>query len=114
MAGCRELGHVDADLGHDHLGRLAVHARDGAKQLERPRMGFEEVVDRCRDVGYGVLQTVHVGEALGGHDGMMVVEASVEGVAERRDLRTQAPLGQLGQDGRITLSGHEGLGDGPA
>jgi hypothetical protein len=104
----RQDGHVGADLGQDHLGRVSPHPGDALKQdqlgLERGDGGLDPLGDG-RDVGFEV---VDVGEHALEQKGVVLTEPGGERLLQGGELRPQLAPGELGHRLGVGHAGDEG------
>jgi hypothetical protein len=98
----RELPHVGADLGDQHLSGAPVHPRDRGKQRHLVRERGDHLPDPCRQQRDRLVQVVNVRQDLRDQQPMMLgAEPALERLPQRRQLGPQPPPGQLGQHRRI-------------
>jgi len=102
MAGGRELGHVSAGLGDQHLGGATLNARDRAQQLDLLVVERAELLlDRLRQPVDRLVEEVHVGEDLHDDQGVLLAETPLQRFAQRGQLLAQLTAGQLGEHLRV-------------
>ena len=98
VPGGREHGHVDADLGDDAPRRCGaatpgiVHSSSTAG-----RERAELLLDRVGEPVDLLVEEVEVGEDRADHQRVMGVEAALQRLAQRRELRAQPALGEVGE-----------------
>ncbi len=91
MAGGREDRHVGADLGDDHLGGARLDARDRAQELNGWGERGKLRLDRLGEPLDLFVEEVEVGENRSDQQRVQRVEASLERLAQRRDLPASLP-----------------------
>ena len=114
MTGAGEPGHVGAGLGDDHVGDAGRDAWDRDDQVPGTTKGFDhhldppgELVDRP---GVAVDQV----EMTPGQEPVVLAEAASQRLGQLGDLRTQTPLGQIRQRGRVAFPSDQRFEHGPA
>jgi len=113
VGGAREAGHVDADLGDDHLSSSLPDAGDGRQRGCRFNKRGHQFVHFLVQAGDHRGQFVDVVEVHAGQEGVVVFEAPDEGLAEPSDLGPHPGEAHVGEDLGVSLAGDEGL-DHPA
>ena len=98
MVGGGEAAHVGADLGDYDLGRALLHPGDRAEQLNRGGERGELRLDLVGEQLDLLVEEVEVGEDRRHDQRVLAVESADQRLLERRDLRAQLALGQLGED----------------
>ena len=99
VGGGRELGHVGAGLGDDHVGDEGRDPGDGDDQVPGAAKGLDHHLDSGGDLVDGVAVLVDEVQVNAGQEGVMVAEAAGECFGELRDLGPHPPFRQLGQRG---------------
>ena len=92
VLGGREDAHVGADLGDDHLGCAPLNAGDRAEQLNGRRERGDLLLDRVREPVDLLVEEVDVGEDRADPQRVQLIEAALERLLERRELRAQPAL----------------------
>jgi hypothetical protein len=87
VGGGRELAHVGADLGKDHLTGALAHAGDGHKPAHLVRKGGDHPVHFGVETVDAGAQVVDVGQVHADHQGVVLVEAAQQGLAQLGDPR---------------------------
>ena len=127
VRGGRELGHVQADLGEDDLRGGRADAGDFTEAFDRVRPAgrrcglfgrvpaawvvrfgrLQQVVDAGGEGADLRRQCVDLSEQHPGQFGVVVVEAPVERLDQRRSLGLHPAPGQVGEAPRVTLAGDQ-------
>jgi hypothetical protein len=98
VRGGRELAHVDADLGDDYLGGAFADAGDGHK----PAHLVSERGDHPVHLGVEAVDTgaqmIDVGQVHADHQGVVLVEATQQRLAQLGDPRPHPGQGHIGED----------------
>jgi len=103
----RELAHVGADLGEQHLGGAPVNTGDRVKQLQRAGERGGQLLDPRRQRRDRLIEEVDLREHLTDEQRVVVGEAPLERFSERGDLLAQAALRELGQDLGVMRAGDQ-------
>ena len=101
----REAGHVCSGLGHDDVGHHGPHPGNSQAQLGSGPIGGDAFGDGRSDLLQLAVEVVDVGQDLAGHEGVMLVEAALEGLLELWLLVAQFAHRHLGHDFGIALAG---------
>ena len=102
-----ERGHVDADLGDQHLSGALLDAGDRHQQLTLAGERADPRLDLVREAVDRFVEEVNVREDLGDDHRVLVVETSLEGFAERGELRAELSSREVGQHRWVGRSGDE-------
>ena len=105
MLGCREDAHVGAGLGDDHVGDAGADSRDGAGQVPEGLKGFDHHLDPGGELGDRDVMVVDQVQVYPGQEGVVVVEAPLQGLGQFRDLATEPAFGQIRQLLGVALAG---------
>ena len=97
MARGGEHAHVEADLGDDVLRGAGLDPAKRAQQVNRWLKRAQLFLDRVREPLDLLIEEVEVREDRADQQRVLGVEATLERLAQRRELRAQPALGQLGQ-----------------
>ena len=101
VARCLSVGktrHVGADLGDDHLGGAPLNAGDRAEQLNGRRERGDLLLDRVGEPRRSARRGSRCGRgSRRSRRACMMVEAALERLLQRGDLRAQPALGELGE-----------------
>ena len=106
LGGC-EGGHIDADLGDQHLGDALFDAGDAHQQVTLGSERAHPLLDIGREAVDRLVEKVDVREDLPDHERVLVLEAADERLPERGDLRAQLSARELREHGRVGGAGHE-------
>lgn len=77
-----EVGHVDPNLGDEHLGHALVDAGDRIAQLNRLGERDHHPIDLGREGIDDLLDVVDVGQDVADHERVMSAEASLDRLFE--------------------------------
>ena len=103
----RELAHVGADLGEQHLGGAPVNTGDRVQQLQLTGERGGQLLDPLRQRLNRLIEEVDLREHLADQQHVVVGEAPLKRFSERGDLLAQAALGELGQDLGVMRAGDQ-------
>ena len=110
----RELGHVGAGLGDDHVGDEGGDARDRDQEVPGAAKGFDHHLDPVGELLDGTRVLVDQIEMDLGQERVVITETSGERLGQLGDLGPQPSLRQLGELDRIALPGDERVEHQPA
>jgi hypothetical protein len=115
MPGGGEHAHVAADLSDHHFGGPLCDAGDRGRQCDGGMSGRAQLsLDRVRELVDLLIQEVQVREDRADDQRVVRLEAALQRLTQRRDLRPQLPLGQVGEDLGIGRSLNERVEHRPA
>jgi hypothetical protein len=95
--GGREDRHVDADLGDDALGAAPLNAGNRAEQLNGLLERGHLFPDRLGQRSDLLVEEVDVRKDRADPDGVQMIKAALQRLAQRRQLGAQPALGEVGQ-----------------
>jgi hypothetical protein len=91
-----EASDVGPELGDDHLRGAIGDAGDDAEQLTLALERAHPLLDLTRELGGRLVEVLNVGEQVRDEHGVVLAEAALERRSQRRQLRSQLALGQVG------------------
>ena len=112
MTGCREAGHVDAHLGHHHLGDGVAHAGHGFREFGLGPKGAEDGVQFLLYARDGLLEGTNLVEVKPEQESMMRRHAAPQRFDDLIALGPQPVVGQCRERSRVGLPRDNGLEEG--
>ena len=97
MAGCREHGHVDADLGEDVLRGTGLDPAQRAQDVNCALKRAQLFLDCVREPFDLLVEEVQVREDRSDQQRVQRLEATLERLAQRRELGSQPALREVGE-----------------
>lgn len=113
MPWCRELVHVDTDLGDHDLGATFRDARDPVESVAGVNERDHQHVDLVVETRDSEIEVVDVIQQLTRHRGMEVVEPARHRTRQQLGLGSQFALGQSRQNRRVALTVDQCFEHGP-
>ena len=113
VAGGGEPGHVDADLGDDHVGGHGAMPGDRADQVPDPRKGSISFSIRAVSSSIAAVCWSIRSRCIRARNAWCSLNRPSSASVQRRDLGPQLPPGQLRQHVRVALPGDQRLEHGP-
>ncbi|MDQ1029197.1 hypothetical protein QF035_006779 [Streptomyces umbrinus] len=114
MPGGGEPGHVAAGLRGDHFGDGLVDAGDGVEQAGGASIGGHRLRDPGIQLSDCAGELAVVVQVRPGEEGVVVAEASGQGLGEFGDFVAELASGQVRELLRVAFTTDEGLRHGPA